>query len=113
MILMKKYYFSASVRRDGSSRFYKDNRWGTFWSVGGNWRISKEAFLQDVKWINNLSVKLSYGQQGNDNILNSLGTSDYYLWQSLYSLSGPMQTRSVVSSQHWKIKMLPGKRAAT
>lgn len=82
----EKYYFSASVRRDGSSRFYKDNRWGTFWSVGGNWRISKEAFLQDVKWINNLSVKLSYGQQGNDNILNSLGTSDYYLWQSLYSL---------------------------
>ena len=66
----EKYYFSASVRRDGSSRFYKDNRWGTFWSVGGNWRISKEAFLQDVKWINNLSVKLSYGQQGNDNILN-------------------------------------------
>lgn len=44
----EKYYFSASVRRDGSSRFYKDNRWGTFWSVGGNWRISKEAFLQDV-----------------------------------------------------------------
>ena len=44
----EKYYFSASVRRDGSSRFYKDNRWGTFWSVGGNWRISKEAFLQEV-----------------------------------------------------------------
>ena len=38
----EKYYFSASVRRDGSSRFYKDNRWGTFWSVGSNWRISKE-----------------------------------------------------------------------
>ena len=105
----EKYYFSASVRRDGSSRFYKDNRWGTFWSVGGNWRISKEAFLQDVKWINNLSVKLSYGQQGNDNILNSLGTSDYYLWQSLYSLEWANATRSVVSSQHWKIKCYLGK----
>lgn len=82
----EKYYFSASLRTDGSSRFYKDNRWGTFWSVGGNWRISKEAFMKDVAWINNLSLKLSYGEQGNDNILNSLGYSDYYLWQSLYRL---------------------------
>ena len=83
----EKYYLSASIRTDGSSRFYKDNRWGTFWSVGGNWRISKEKFMQDIKWIDNLSVKLSYGQQGNDNILNSLGGSNYYLWQSLYDLS--------------------------
>ena len=82
----EKYYFSASLRTDGSSRFYKDNRWGTFWSVGGNWRISKEAFMEDITWLNNLSLKVSYGQQGNDNILNSLGYSDYYLWQSLYSL---------------------------
>ena len=43
--------------------------------------------MQDIKWIDNLSVKLSYGQQGNDNILNSLGGSNYYLWQSLYDLS--------------------------
>ena len=78
----EKYYLSASIRTDGSSRFYKDNRWGTFWSVGGNWRISKEKFMQDIKWVDNLSVKLSYGQQGNDNILNS-----FYLWQSLYDLS--------------------------
>ena len=82
----EKYYFSASLRTDGSSRFYKDNRWGTFWSIGGNWRISKEAFMEDVSWVNNLSLKVSYGEQGNDNILNSLGYSDYYLWQSLYSL---------------------------
>ena len=82
----EKYYFSASLRTDGSSRFYKDNRWGTFWSVGGNWRISKEAFMEDITWLNNLSLKVSYGQQGNDNILNSSGYSDYYLWQSLYSL---------------------------
>ena len=82
----EKYYFSASLRTDGSSRFYKDNRWGTFWSVGGNWRISKEAFMEDLTWLNNLSLKVSYGQQGNDNILNSLGYSDYYLWQSLYNL---------------------------
>lgn len=82
----EKYYLSASIRTDGSSRFYKDNRWGTFWSIGGNWRISKETFMEDLDWMDNLSLKMSYGEQGNDNILNSLGYSDYYLWQSLYSL---------------------------
>lgn len=76
-----KYYLSASIRTDGSSRFHKDNRWGTFWSVGGNWRVSKEAFMENVTWVNNLNVKASYGEQGNDD-LGSL-----YAWQSLYSLS--------------------------
>ena len=79
----EKYYFDASIRTDGSSRFHKDHRWGTFWSVGGNWRISKEAFMEDVDWVNNLSFKLSYGQQGNDNLLT------YYAWQSLYDLGWP------------------------
>ena len=77
----EKYYFSASIRTDGSSRFHQDHRWGTFWSVGGNWRISNEAFMEDVNWINNLSVKLSYGEQGNDNL------GSFYAWQSLYDLS--------------------------
>jgi TonB-linked SusC/RagA family outer membrane protein len=77
----EKYYLSASLRTDGSSRFYKDNRWGTFWSVGANWRISKEKFMEDVDWVSNLSFKASYGEQGNDNM------SSYYLWQSLYDLS--------------------------
>ena len=76
-----KYYFSTSFRRDASSRFHKDNRWGTFWSVGGNWRVKQEAFLADVEWLDNLSVKASYGEQGNDNI------GSYFAWQSLYSLS--------------------------
>ncbi len=76
-----RYYLSASLRSDGSSRFHKDNRWGTFWSFGGNWRISEEKFMKDIEWIDNLSFKASYGEQGNDN----LGT--YYAWQSLYSLS--------------------------
>ena len=85
----EKYYFSASLRSDGSSRFHKDHRWGTFWSIGGNWRMSEEEFMQDIKWVNNLSVKLSYGQQGNDNILEYDGefgkyVPNYYVWQSLY-----------------------------
>jgi len=76
----EKYYFDAALRRDGSSRFYKDNRWGTFWSLGANWRISAEDFMKDVKWVDNLSFKISYGENGNE----SLDT--YYAWQNLYSL---------------------------
>lgn len=79
----EKYYLDASFRRDGSSRFHKDNRWGSFWSVGGNWRISKEAFMEDIEWLNNLSLKVSYGEQGNDNL------SKLYAWQGLYDLGFP------------------------
>jgi len=84
-----KYYLSASLRRDSSSRFKRNNRTGTFWSVGGNWRLSHENFLKDVKWIDNLSVKASYGEQGNDNILDDEGDPRYYLWQGLSSTSYP------------------------
>ena len=78
-----KYYLSGSYRRDGSSRFHKDSRWGNFWSVGGNWRVSQESFMKNVKWINNLSLKASYGVQGNDNL------GSYYAWQSFYDLGWP------------------------
>lgn len=82
----EKYYFSASWRTDGSSRFHKDNRWGNFWSVGGNWRISQEDFLKQATWLDNLSLKVSYGQQGNDNLLheeNEVLVDNYYAWQGL------------------------------
>lgn len=83
-----KYYLSASWRTDGSSRFYKDNRWGDFWSVGGSWRVSEESFMKDIDWLNNLTVKVSYGSQGNDN----LGT--YYAWQSFYDVTWPNANNS-------------------
>jgi len=73
-----KYYFSASYRRDGSSRFNAANRWGNFWSVGGSWRISQEDFMSGIDWINNLTLKASYGVQGNDNL------DSYYAWQAFY-----------------------------
>ena len=78
-----KYYISGSYRRDGSSRFHKDVRWGNFWSVGASWRISQESFMRNIRWIDNLTLKASYGVQGNDN-LGSL-----YAWQAFYSLSYP------------------------
>ncbi|MDR0422325.1 MAG: SusC/RagA family TonB-linked outer membrane protein, partial [Proteiniphilum sp.] len=74
-----RYFLSASVRRDGSSRFYKDSRWGTFYSFGAGWRIDQEAFMKGLKFVDLLKLRLSYGEVGNDDI----GT--YYAWQSLYA----------------------------
>ncbi len=85
----EKYYLSGSFRTDASSRFYADSRWGQFWSLGASWRISKEFFLSDVEKINNLTLKISYGTQGNDGLLNSLGEPDYYPWQATYDLGYP------------------------
>ncbi|MDR2775386.1 MAG: TonB-dependent receptor [Tannerella sp.] len=64
----EKYYATAGLRRDGSSRFHPDKRWGTFYSVGVSWRLEKEEFMRDVEAIDNLKLKASYGTQGNDNI---------------------------------------------
>ena len=84
----EKYHFSASVRRDGSSRFHKDNRWGTFWSVGGSWVISKEDFMKKAEWINNLTLRTSYGSVGNDNIYYpGTSTSNYYPYKTQYTVS--------------------------
>ncbi len=65
-----KYYATASYRRDGSSRFGADNRWGNFWSVGGSWYLNKENFMKSVSWLNNLKLRASYGVTGNASIGN-------------------------------------------
>ncbi|MEO6681288.1 MAG: hypothetical protein ABIN48_00555, partial [Ginsengibacter sp.] len=60
----QKYYASASYRQDGSSKLSPEARWGHFYSVAGAWRVDKEAFMQDVKYISNLRVRASYGVNG-------------------------------------------------
>lgn len=85
-----KYFLSGSFRRDGSSRFHPDNRWGNFYSAGLSWRISSEEFLKDVSWLNNLSFRTSYGTSGNDKLIprNMDGTAAdeiYYAYQGVYS----------------------------
>jgi TonB-linked SusC/RagA family outer membrane protein len=77
-----KYTLSGSYRKDGSSRFYKDVRWGDFWSVGASWRVDRESFIRMPEWMDMLKVRASYGEVGNDDIGN------YYAWQALYSF-GP------------------------
>lgn len=66
----EKYFLNASYRRDATSRFAKENRWGDFWSVGGAWILSKENFFQNLnaKWVDVLKLKASIGQLGNDGI---------------------------------------------
>ena len=76
----QKYFASASFRRDASSYFSKDNRWGNFWSVGTAWIISKEKFMKETaSWLDMLKVKFSVGQQGNDNIGAFAYTNIYQL----------------------------------
>jgi TonB-linked SusC/RagA family outer membrane protein len=73
-----KYYLSASYRLDGSSRFSKENRWGSFASAGASWRLSQEDFMKDISWLDNLRLRASYGITGNDNV------NTYYAYQALY-----------------------------
>ncbi|MEG1616418.1 MAG: TonB-dependent receptor [Bacteroidales bacterium] len=73
-----KYNLSGSFRRDGSSKFHKENRWGNFWSVGAAWNMAREEFMQDLTQINLLKLRVSYGAQGNQEL------SGYYPYQSVY-----------------------------
>lgn len=73
-----RYYIEGSFRRDGSSRFNKDNRWGNFFSVGISWNMKREVFLKDVTWIDALKLRTSYGEVG-----NNMGVG-YYAHMPLY-----------------------------
>jgi len=72
-----KYYISGSYRRDGSSVFGMDTRWGNFWSVGAKWRLSEENFLKDNEVVTNAAVRASYGTVGNQDI-------DWYAARGFY-----------------------------
>ncbi|MBC3538983.1 TonB-dependent receptor [Rufibacter sp. H-1] len=65
-----KYLLTANIRRDGSSRFGPNNRYGTFPSASAKWRISEESFLKEIGWLSDLSLRVGYGITGNQNIGN-------------------------------------------
>jgi TonB-linked SusC/RagA family outer membrane protein len=73
-----KYYLTASIRADGSSRFGKNNRYGYFPSGSVAWRASQEEFLKDVDWLSDLKLRGSFGLTGNNSIPNygSIGTME-------------------------------------
>ena len=72
-----KYFGQVSFRRDASSRFHPDHRWGNFYSFGGAWIITKEPWMKDITWLDMLKLKASFGQNGNDNISDYLYTDTY------------------------------------
>lgn len=65
-----RYLLTATLRRDGSSKFTQNNRWGWFPSAAVGWKVSNESFLQDNKTINNLKLRLGWGTTGNQNVEN-------------------------------------------
>ena len=93
-----KYYFSASLRKDASSRFHESNRWATFWSLGGAWRMSEEEFIADIETVDNLTLKAAYGLQGNDYLrerdVDGNYIPVYYAWQGVYNLTYPNASNS-------------------
>lgn len=92
-----KYFFNANIRRDGSSVFSPESRWGNFYGLGAAWNIAKENFLKDSQVINSLRLKASYGQQGNDNILLENTNRDYYAYQDMYGINNFCNDKPVLS----------------
>lgn len=85
-----RYLIGASIRRDGSSRFGKNNRWGNFPSASIGWIVSEENFMQDIRPISFLKVRASYGLVGNNNIgnythYNTIGSSNTIFGDTSYS----------------------------
>lgn len=80
-----RYILSASVRRDGSSKFAAANKWGNFWSVGAAWNLGKESFVENIGWINELKFRGSFGEVGNDSHI-SYGGLNYYIGAPTFSL---------------------------
>lgn len=76
--LMSRYFFSASYRRDGSSVFGANHRWGNFWSVGAKWRLTQESFLQDKTWLSNADLRVSYGTVGNQGLPSLYAARGFY-----------------------------------
>jgi len=92
----QKYFGEVSIRRDGTSRFKKGNRWGTFWSVGASWIITKEKFMHGLDWLNYLKLRAAYGSVGNDAAASFYSYfSTYYNYN--YGGMGSMQPASIAA----------------
>jgi TonB-linked SusC/RagA family outer membrane protein len=92
---MGRYFLVGSIRSDASSVFGANNRWGTFYSIGGSWNLNREAFLRDVPWIDLLRLRISHGTTGNSGIAPylSLGTFSFVTAATYAGLSGARPAR--------------------
>lgn len=91
-----KYLFEANVRRDASSRFPKDSRWGTFPAFSAGWRISEEAFMKNVDWLSNLKLRLGWGKTGNE----ELASTDLYPAVPTYAYGSYMFGNTLYSTAY-------------
>ena len=91
-----KYLFEANVRRDASSRFPKDSRWGTFPAFSAGWRISEEAFMKNIDWLSNLKLRLGWGKTGNE----ELKSDDLYPAVPTYAYGSYMFGNSLYSTAY-------------
>lgn len=106
-----KYLFTASMRADGSTRFGDNNKYGYFPSFALGWNISKESFLEDATAINNLKLRASWGQTGNQEVQNKLtkasyslsGPDGYYLYDDLNLVNGVSVTRTANPDLKWEV----------
>ncbi len=94
-----RYNLEVSYRRDGSSRFAKDNRWGNFGSVGANWIVTNEEFMKSVKWLDNLKLRANWGQVGND------AGAGYYGYMPLYTSSQNANKGAYYLSQYQNLDL--------
>lgn len=93
------YFVSASLRRDGNSMFSAKSRWGTFWSVGAGWNLSNENFMSNIKWVDFLKLRGSYGVVG---VADGNGTATsigFYAYQGLYNFLNNANEPGIVQSQ--------------
>ncbi len=93
-----RYLFEANIRRDGSSRFAENLRWGTFPSFSAGWRISEEFFMQNVSWLNDLKIRGSWGKLGNQNIGTRYAASEVLTSGRNYILGGNLVPGVAITS---------------
>lgn len=94
-----KYMVMATIRRDGSSKFAANNRWGNFWSVSGGWRISEESFVKEIPWVNDLKLRVGYGVVG-DNGFSADYAATMYGSDTLWPLPGGAWANSYGSTRN-------------
>lgn len=105
--LMSRYLVSASIRRDGSSKFGLDSRYGYFPSASVGWRLSEEAFLNSIDFVSDLKLRVSYGVSGSDNIgayswTSTLGTFNYVYTGGTSTAAGQGIATSPNPNLHWE-----------
>ncbi len=88
----ERYMLTATVRRDGSSKFGENNKWGVFPSVSAAWSITQEAFMKEVKWVDDLKLRAGYGLTGNQDGLNPYKTLELYGSDGTYYDNGAWKT---------------------